>query len=163
MKEILPLKSKIGQLFQVLYSMLMFQIFCLKFSFPFMFCIELSSLSIHSMFCIASWTLDLIFHRYWNPTEKTMWSDYWPRHGQLGSQGLPDWHYNDLLWGQGVNCGRHWDASPDTLSGDDLSQSWECRLEMACSSQLLSGVPKLRGLSHLSLHPSQAPTSTGWL
>lgn len=113
-----------------------------------MFCIELSSFSIHSMFCIASWILDLIFHRHWNPTEKTMWSDCWPRHGQLGvlraSQtgtmmifcGFREWIVADTetlhqIPFQGMTCCprsgsavRRWPPA--------LSSSWDCLSSEGC-------------------------------
>lgn len=86
MKEILPLKSKIGQLFQVLYSMLKFPIFCLKFCFPFS-CLHWVKLPFYSLYVLHPFLnfrsdFPQILKR--NPTEKTMWSDCWPRHGQPG-------------------------------------------------------------------------------
>lgn len=148
MKEILPLKSKIvsSPLQHAKVSNILLKIL---FSL-FMFCIELSSLSIHSMFCIPSWILDLLFHRFWNPTEKTMWSDCWPRHGQLGvlrgSQtgtmmifcGFREWIVADIetlhqIPFQGMTCPR---SGGDGLQlSASLGTAWAPR---AVSSELTS-------------------------
>lgn len=121
--------------------MLIFQIFCLKFCFPFslrVLRIELSSLSSHCIFCITScicfWSdFPQILKSYRGDHVVWLLTKTWLT---WYSQGLPNCHYNGFLWVQRVNCGGRWDASskssvrkwlvvPDlgVLSGDGLQLS----------------------------------------